>query len=319
MKAVFGFLVFLAAFAGVTMAVDQVTTATLPDALRPWTSVLAALLITLGLSNIWSLAHGYGQGDSSRSALLSRARAGRPPSKNGPILATGNVRADRSSLVSPVTGQPCVAYQYRIFKRVRHQQDEWHTAVFYWGYACVPFRLDTASEALRVWAMPRFTGEAQQYGDVPEARARAENYISTTRFETGGVPLKLDSALGLAEALFTDQRQEIRHDGRDTAAPTTLDGLRIEEYILPVGAAASAWGFWSSERRGIVPGKLLSGTPGIAMVTGPPEILLGTVAGAPSSATAVAIAAGVLLAMGGALVWAARAGYIAQTWAAITA
>ena len=98
------------------------------------------------------------------------------------------------------------------------------------------FRLDTASEALRVWAMPRFTGEAQQYGDVPEARARAENYIRTTRFETGGVPLKLDSALRLAESLFTDQRQDPQTD--EIAAPQlAVDGKVADRMgILEVNA-----------------------------------------------------------------------------------
>lgn len=319
MMRLLSFLLFLAAFTGVTMAVDQATAAALPAALRPWTGLLAAMLITLGLSNIWSLARGYGQGDSSRSALLSRARAGRPPARDGPILATGVVRTEGPPLISPITGQPCAAYQYRMFKRERYQQDEWRTRVFYWGYASVPFRLDTASESLRVMAMPRFVGDAPQYGDVPEAIAHAEIYIAATRFETGEVQFKLGAALDLVDSVFTEQRLVIRHDGRDAAAPATLDGLRIEEHVLPVGATASAWAQWSAERRAIVPGALMSETPGIAMVNGPPGSLLGTVAGPPSSATAVAIAAVVLLAIGGALVWAARAGYIAQVWASITA
>jgi hypothetical protein len=67
-----------------------------------------------------------------------------------------------------------------------------------------------------------------------------------------------------------------------------------------------------------VPGTLLSGTPGIAMVSGPPEDLLSTIGASSPSATAVAIAAIVLLAMGGALIWAVRAGYIAQIWASLS-
>ena len=87
--------------------------------------------------------------------------------------------------------------------------------------------------------------------------------------------------------------------------------------MLPVDETASAWGLWSVDRRGIVPGALLSGAPGIAMVLGPPEGLLGRVSGPPSSALAVGVAGVVLLALGAALVWAARTGYVAQAWAVL--
>jgi hypothetical protein len=113
---------------------------------------------------------------------------------------------------------------------------------------------------------------------------------------------------------FTEQRLEIRRDQQRAGAPTNLDGLRIEEQVLPVDAVASAWGMWSADRRGLVPGGLGSEVPGISVVSGPPERLIGHAAGPPASALAVGIMAAVLLALGGALVWAARDGYVAQVW-----
>jgi hypothetical protein len=312
MTTALGCLARLIVLAVITTAVDHATAASLPEALRPWTALVAGMLITLGLSNVWSLLRGYGQGESSRRALLSRAQAGQPPSQDGPILATGVVRAEGPALVSPVTGQSCVAYQYRIYERVLVTNAQRETRVHYWGYACRPFRLDTASQTLRVLGMPRFVEEPTRHENEPDARTRTEGYLRTTRFETSSAPA---AAVAVAWELFTENRQEIRRDWQRTGAPLDLSGLRIEEEVLPVNARASAWGRWSSEQRGIVPGGLGSESPTIVMVQGPPQDLLSGAAGLPSSAIAVAIAAVLLLGLGGGLVWAARAGYVAEMWA----
>lgn len=314
-----GCLAHLVAFAGIAILVDRGTTAFVPSALTPWFSLVTAAVVTLGLSNLVTLARGYGQGDASRRMLLQRARDGQPPPQDGPILATGIVRAEGPTLVSPVTGQPCVAYMYRIYDRYLVANAEWETRVHYWGYAGRPFRLDTSSQALRVLAMPRLVDKPQRFEDVPDVRARTEAYVRETAFERG-MPSSdvLGAVRTLSDEMFTERRLEVRRDWQREDAPADLTGLRIEEQVLPVGVTASAWGLWASDRRGIVPGSLTSGTPGVAMVLGPPEALLGRSGGLPSSAVAVGVAAMVLLALGATLVWAARAGYVAQLWGQVS-
>jgi hypothetical protein len=161
--------------------------------------------------------------------------------------------------------------------------------------------------------MPRFVDAPVRYENEPAARARVEDYLEATSFDTA-TPMSVGSVLAMAGELFTEQRLEIRRDQQRAGAPTNLDGLRIEEQVLPVDAVASAWGMWSADRRGLVPGGLGSEVPGISVVSGPPERLIGHAAGPPASALAVGIMAAVLLALGGALVWAARDGYVAQVW-----
>jgi hypothetical protein len=312
-----GCLLHLIAFVVVALLVDRGTVTSLPPALSPWFALVAGALLTLGSSNVWTLARGYGQGDASRRMLLQRAKAGQPPPQDGPILATGTVRPEGPTLVSPVTGHPCVAYTYRIYHRYLVTNGGWETRVHYWGYAGRPFRLDTPSQALRVLAMPRLVDPPTRFEDVPDARARTEAYLRATRFETG-MPAEdvLNAVRTLTDELFTERRLEVRRDWRREGAPTDLAGLRIEEQVLPVDTTASAWGLWSSDRRGIVPGSLTSGTPGVAMSVGSPDGLIGRAGGLPSSVWAVAAAGLVLLALGATLVWAARAGYVAQVWAA---
>ena len=89
MTSALGCLAHLVALALITALVDEATAASVPAALRPWLALVAGAMFTFGLSNVWTLARGYGQGESSRRALLRRARAGQPPSQDGPILATG--------------------------------------------------------------------------------------------------------------------------------------------------------------------------------------------------------------------------------------
>ena len=131
-----GCLAHLGALTALTVLVDRTTGTSVPPELRPWVPLVTATFLTFGLSNIWTLARGYGQGGSSRRVLLQRAHAGQPPPWDGPILATGRVRAEGPPLVSPVSGRPCVAYLYRVYERYLIANAQWETRVFYWGYAC---------------------------------------------------------------------------------------------------------------------------------------------------------------------------------------
>ena len=76
MKASLGCLAHLVAMAAVAVFVDQLTSAHLPREVRFFVVAAAALFLTAGLSNFWTLVRGYGQGERSRAAILERARDG---------------------------------------------------------------------------------------------------------------------------------------------------------------------------------------------------------------------------------------------------
>ena len=112
MKFAQGCLSHLVVLCTLTVVVDQLIHPHLPAELRFFVAAPAALLLTVGLSNIWSLIRGYGRGDRSRSAVLARARIGEVPRQDGPIVATGTVGAEGQTLHAPISGIDCVAYQY---------------------------------------------------------------------------------------------------------------------------------------------------------------------------------------------------------------
>ncbi|HUR95858.1 MAG TPA: hypothetical protein VMY76_14845, partial [Gemmatimonadales bacterium] len=160
MKLGLGCLFQLLALAGVAALVDQLTRTQLPPDLR-WVIVgAAALCLTLGLSNLWSLLRGYGQGERSRSAVLERARTGQPPPQDGPFVVTGVVRAEGEPLRAPLSGVECVAYQYRLYTSQWLPGSKHREVPIYWGYAARPFRIDAASQSFNVIAVP-------QLGDTP--------------------------------------------------------------------------------------------------------------------------------------------------------
>lgn len=309
MKAL-GCLAHLAIVAALTMAIDRATGAQVAPVLRPWVGLVAAVLITLGLSNFWQLLRGYGQGDASRAALLARATTGEPPAEGGPMLVTGTVRADGPAMRSPLSGTECVAYEYRLYKRVWLGTNRGSSTTVYWGgYACQPFFLDTGARAVRVASMPDFVDAARK-DKTDDIVARAREYVRTTPFEEiAGVEI-----VSLFTTMMRDRVDEatehLRRDWHRADAQPDLATLRFEEHVVPVGAEVSAAGYWLPARRALVSEGGLSGSR-LTVVTGGPKPLLRRNTALPSSAIAVAVFGVLLLALGAALAWAASQGHLA--------
>jgi hypothetical protein len=312
-----GCLALLIVLAAVAVFVDRLISAHLPPELRVFVVVPTALFLTVGLSNLWNLARGYGQGARSRAAMVNRARAGEPPVQDGPIAATGIVRADGPTLRAPISGSECVAYQYRLYTSQWLRRRKHHQTPIYWGYASRPFRIDTAKHAFRVMAMPRLADRATQH-ESSESRARAKVYVAATRYEPKQGLVGIASA---AAAMFGELAKEaagdVRRDWQLAGADVDIDKLRMEEIVVPVGATVSVSGRWSAERRAIVPGEMGEGQVGVTLVSGAAEELGGAGSSElPWSPLSVAVTAAVLLLIGAASVWLSISGEIGRWWRA---
>ncbi len=307
-----GCLAHLAAVAALTLLIDRATGAQVAPALRPWVGLVAATLLVLGASNFLHLLRGYGQGDASRGALLARATTGEPPAEGGPMLVTGSVRAEGPPLRAPLSGIECVAYQYRLYERVWMGSNSQRRTVVYWGgYACQPFLVDTPARAVRVGAMPEFVDNPSRV-KTDETIERARAYIQATRFEdVAGTEF-----VSLFQTMLRDRIGEApsgtRLDWHRTGTSPDLGTLKFEEHVLPVGETVSVAGHWLPAHRVIGPEPGGLGASPVTVVLGGPKALLRRNTALPSSAAAVAIFGVLLLALGGALVWAANQGYLAD-------
>jgi hypothetical protein len=309
MKAL-GCLAHLAGVGALMVVIDQATGAQVAPVLRPWIGLVAAALLVLGASNFWQLLRGYGQGDASRSALLARAATGEPPAEGGPMLVTGTVRADGPTLRSPLSGTECVAYEYRLYKRVWLGSRRGYSTTVYWGgYACQPFFLDTGARAVRVASMPDFVDAASK-DKTDDIVARAREYVRTTPFEEiAGVEI-----VSLFASMLRDRADEtterLRRDWHRAGAEPDLATLRFEEHVVPVGTEVSVAGHWLPARRALASEGGLGGSR-LTVVSGGPDALFRRNTALPSSALAVAVFGLLLLALGAALVWVASQGYLA--------
>lgn len=291
------------------------TSGHLPPEARFFVVVPAALLLTLGLSNLWTLARGYGQGDASRAAILERARQGEPPPQDGHIVATGVVRAEGETLRAPISGVECVAYLYRLYTSQWLPGSKHREVPIYWGYASRPFRIDSPRHAFRVIALPQLADRATQHRSN-ESRARAKAYVAATRYEPKHALAGIAStAAAMFGELTTEPSGDVRHDWQAAGVNVDLDTLLMEEIAVPVGATVSVSGHWSAERRAIVPGDIGEGQVGVTLVTGSAEELgRSGRSELPWSALTVAVTGALLLLAGSALVWLSTTGWIADWW-----
>jgi hypothetical protein len=307
-----GCLAHLGLVGVLTMVIDRMTGAEVNPVLRPWVGLVAAVLLVLGASNFLQLLRGYGRGDAARGTLLARATTGEPPADGGPMLVTGRVRPDGPPLRAPLSGTECVAYDYRLYKRTWMGSRSGHRTTVYWGgYACQPFMVDTGARAVRVGAMPDFV-DAPNRDKTDDTIGRARAYLQATRFEeiAGAEIVSLFGTM-LGDRVGEAQAGVRRDWHRANASPDPAT-LRLEEHTVPVGATVSVAGYWLPERRALVPEPGgLGGSP-VTIVTGGPEALLRRTTALPSSAISVAVFGVLLLALGAALVWVANAGYLAR-------
>jgi hypothetical protein len=264
-------------------------------------ALLSSVLLALGLASFWGLLRGHGRGEQSRDALLRRARAGTAPTRDGPIIASGTVRALSSPLAAPFSGAPCVSYLYRMYYTVSGRQGAQEVPV-YWGIASRAFALDGSTSSVRVLAVPELRVLVETRKD-PAAVERARRLVAGTTFEERTGPLgAVGSALQMVEVLFTDDDGEVRRDWSNGERREPAD-LILEERTLSVGVVASAYGHWSAERRALVAQGPGSVTPAVEVALGPPETLLDEMPRPPASFRAYLASAILLTVAGLGLIW----------------
>jgi hypothetical protein len=202
-----------------------------------------------------------------------------------------------------------VAYFYRLYELVydpassRKRSEVPH----YWGFACVPFFVDTPASAVRVLAMPKIDDEASQL-DGPDAIARAQRWITSTPFENAaGMGGMLATVYEITSDVLTEHGAQ-RRDFRRTDTTRSAASLRLEESIVPVGASVTVSGAWSTRHNGIVPGSAIDHENatgmGVTVTMRPLASAGGTRMGVPTSTTYNVVFAIVTAAIGAGILWA---------------
>jgi hypothetical protein len=307
-----GCALYLVLFAVVAYGLDHYTATRLMPEVRPWVGMASALFISLGVASIWGLLTGYSRQSgpaSSRAQLMANADTPSLPDKDGPLLVTGTVQLDSAMgdpLTSPIGGTACVAYSYRMYYVTSSASEHRREVPVYWGTACLPFRIASATARVRVLAVPRL-GDSPQELELESDIERARAFISATRFEkAAGIPGALGTAFEVANAVFAQDNTAYRRDWQTKAQALDPAKLILEETVLAVGATATVAGPWSATRQAIVPHVEGFDALSVNATTGSAEKMHLDDAGVPPSTVAGIVTALVLLAMGGGILWGAE-------------
>jgi hypothetical protein len=261
---------------------------------------IIGLLGGLALSSAVWMIGGYGRGAGALGALLERARTDGAVEDGAPIIASGVVRSDRP-LTSPLGGIPCAAYDYRMYTTRRGSKGHPEEVPVYWGYADVPFALDSRARRYPIASVPFFTWDAAPVTD-DAGKTRARNYVRSTGWETieYGMLGTLDTVLRrVGDDSTTGSRKDFAL-AYDEAPDVVL--LTLEERVLPLEATASAFGEWSSSLGAIVaPASPLPASAAVVTLGGP-EGLDGA-PGVPQTTRSYAVTVFVLLALAAGVFW----------------
>ena len=214
---------------------------------RPWFAVVSGLLLAMGVSSLWLLLTGQ---HVTREDALRSAEGGQPPADGDAMLITGRVRAEPPLLKAPLSGTPCLAYFYRMYRVVNNPDGPDEQMPVYWGYASRPLTVETASRSIAV-AAPRLSiPRLQRRGDLAVARAR--EYVRAVDAEVRNPRpfLAGDPVLQWMTSIAPAEDGSARYDwkGAEDRDPATLE---LEELVLTPESEVSVHGPWSARRNAI--------------------------------------------------------------------
>lgn len=172
-------------------------------------------------------------------AAIHRALSGEAPRDGQLEAASGPISAIYRPLEAPFTGQLCVAYEYTVVRRHRGPTE-------FVGAALAPSVIETIRGPARLpgWSL------LNDFPITPDGRidrVRGTHYLSSTASERLGVT----GILPMFAELLSDDDGAIRKDFRHVDT-VNLEGRRIRESSIPVGATVTILGQWSDARRGFV-------------------------------------------------------------------
>jgi hypothetical protein len=236
--------------------------------------------------------------------LIERSESAQPPADGEAMLVAGRVRATPPLLAAPLSGTPCVAYFYRMYRLgmagpergSRHREE----LPVYWGYASRPLVIDTRIRAVAVAAPQLSIPRTPQSGN--EAVRRARDYVATVAAEVRN-PQRFfagDPVMQWMGDISPDEDGSARRDwksGEETDPAT----LQLEESVLVPDAEVAVHGRWSARRNAVARGEEPGDAP--ARLALGPATALGLSAGVPPSLFSSWIGTLITIALGVGLIW----------------
>jgi hypothetical protein len=199
----------------------------------------------------------------AEAMMISRARSGEPPRDGEKVAAIGHISPSGSTLVSPFSKTPCIAYKYEI--RSTGEND----FAVYKGFGLTPSAIQSAQGTIRLLAYPDLKVPSQ-FVPPAEALPHAEEYLRTTQFREAKLGNIRDAFKEMLKD-YLDDDGSIRTDERSFAADNhALGDCRFIEWLIRPGDPVCAIGLYSAQRGGLIPNPD-SPLEQVVISEGPPE------------------------------------------------
>jgi len=182
--------------------------------------------------------------------LLAASLAGVPPRDGAKVAACGVLVADGPLLAAPLSGTPCVTYDYQISHRTRSGSSS-GPAIIWHGHGLTPSHVETAAGAVRILGCTGFSlGPTSLKG--PEVVARATKFCAETTFAASHWT-SIRASLQNRKELLADDDGAIKADFGAPATRRVDAEDMFEEHVARDQEEVCAFGRYSAERGGLVP------------------------------------------------------------------
>jgi len=204
----------------------------------------AIIIGLLGGTFAWMLFSTiFGFFTTGRDRAAIRRAANMEPRKDGRLEAVaGPIRALEKPLEAPFTGRPCVIYEYDVKPGLQGQSD-------YAGFAMAPCAVETLNGSAKVLGFVTLD-QFPPAGEDQIDRERGKAYLASANFDSLGVL----NVLSAFTSLVADDDGTIHKDFKIGGEGANLQGRRIVERSVPVGAPVTLIGCWSESRGGFTAG-----------------------------------------------------------------
>ena len=216
-------------------------------------TAFAALGILLLLGALGRLTRG---GELGRALARSRAAMWQDGAR---LVAIGEVVPGAETLEAPFTGRDCVAYEYRVFRRVtsesrgssgeRERHRHWETAAY--GLAQRPFSVRTTRGKVDMAGVALLVDVDEALPADPDAQARAGSLLTSTDVaELGASPLAMMRTLLKS---LRGKEASVSGHWRKLDAPADPSGWQLGEKCVQGGEKVCVAGTWDAASRSLSP------------------------------------------------------------------
>ena len=177
---------------------------------------------------------------------------GKVPKDGRTVAIIGPIKADKQILSSPVSGEPCVAYDYRVVEYSRSAFKKGRLDCFS-GWAFTPSYIDSTIGPIRILAVPDINLPwGKTYRDK-KTKIRFRNYINRTNFnKTKFFRHGEDMFAGMWNDPITDRNRPITNDLRNVELDYDLSNSSFDERLLKPDEVVCATGLYSSSQQGLI-------------------------------------------------------------------